>query len=72
MQWALQHREGLSVMVHTNTGCEVLDHSIWAVWAGQSYPIDFTILDRPLEMTTLTNETVLGLPVDLSSSFLLF
>jgi hypothetical protein len=34
--WLLQHRQGLSVLIHPNTGCHELDHSTWPMWMGSS------------------------------------
>jgi aromatic ring-cleaving dioxygenase len=32
-----------SLLVHTNTGCEYEDHSIWALWGGTAWPLDMDI-----------------------------
>ena len=32
-----------SCRIHTNTGCEFEDHSKWAVWAGQPWPLNLAI-----------------------------
>ena len=42
----------LSVLLHPNTGYEYEDHSIWAMWAGQPWPLDMSIF----EQETQTNE----------------
>ena len=45
----MQHRGEYSLLVHTNSGCEVEDHSDWTVWGGQPWPLDLTIFshDKP-------------------------
>jgi aromatic ring-cleaving dioxygenase len=42
----------LSLLVHPNTGYEYEDHSTWAMWAGQPWPLDMSIFDKE----TQTNE----------------
>ncbi|CAF1091782.1 unnamed protein product [Adineta ricciae] len=50
--WLVQNRGNLSVLLHPNTGYEYEDHSIWAMWAGQPWPLDMSIF----EQETQTNE----------------
>lgn len=38
--WMLQNRGNFSLLVHPNTGYEYEDHSIWASWAGQPWPLN--------------------------------
>ena len=52
MTWFAQNREGLSIVFHPNTGCEYEDHSIWAIWIGDSWKLDMSIFDK----NTQTNE----------------
>ena len=40
------------MLLHPNTGYEYEDHSIWAMWAGQPWPLDMSIF----EQETQTNE----------------
>lgn len=40
------------MLLHPNTGYEYEDHSIWAMWAGQPWPLDMSIF----EQGTQTNE----------------
>jgi hypothetical protein len=40
------------MLVHPNTGYEYEDHSIWAMWAGDVWPLDMSIFDKE----TQTNE----------------
>lgn len=44
--WMLQNRGEFSMIVHPNTGYEYEDHSIWAQWAGQPWPLDMTIFQQ--------------------------
>ncbi len=46
------HLGNLSMLVHPNTGYEYEDHSIWAMWAGDVWPLDMSIFDKE----TQTNE----------------
>ncbi|CAF3428321.1 unnamed protein product [Rotaria sp. Silwood1] len=50
--WLLQNRGNLSMLVHPNTGYEYEDHSIWAMWAGEQWPLDMSIFEKE----TQTNE----------------
>jgi hypothetical protein len=52
VSWYTQHRGDFSLLVHPNTGCENEDHSTWAQWTGQAWPLDMSIF-TPL---TQTNE----------------
>lgn len=47
--WFLQNRNGYDLLVHPNTGCELEDHSWWALWAGTAWQIDMTAFshDQP-------------------------
>jgi hypothetical protein len=40
------------MLLHPNTGYEYEDHSIWAMWAGEPWPLDMSIF----EQGTQTNE----------------
>jgi hypothetical protein len=40
------------MLLHPNTGYEYEDHSIWAMWAGEPWPLDMSIFDQG----TQTNE----------------
>jgi len=44
--WMMQNRGEFSIVVHPNTGYEYEDHSLWAMWAGQVWPLDMTIFDQ--------------------------
>ena len=46
MQWMMQYRERYTILVHPNSGCEVEDHSDWAMWNGPAYPLDITIFSK--------------------------
>eukprot|EP00347_Sterkiella_histriomuscorum_P010686 403375312 len=47
--WLMQHRGEYSILSHTNTGCEIEDHSNWTMWGGQPWSLDTTIFshDQP-------------------------
>ena len=48
--WAVQHRGNHTVLLHPNSACTYKDHTIWALWAGEKYPVDAQILiDAPPE-----------------------
>jgi aromatic ring-cleaving dioxygenase len=38
------HREGLSVLVHPDTGRQKADHAHQAIWMGAVLPLDTTVL----------------------------
>jgi aromatic ring-cleaving dioxygenase len=38
--WIMQHRGKYDVLVHPNSGCEIEDHSWWAFWGGNPWPIN--------------------------------
>ncbi|KJE92493.1 hypothetical protein CAOG_03448 [Capsaspora owczarzaki ATCC 30864] len=42
--WFLQHHEPFTVLFHPNTGCEIEDHTTWAVWGGRPGEIDTSFL----------------------------
>ena len=44
--WMFQHRGNFSLIVHPNTGYEYEDHTIWAMWAGEPWPLDLTIFSQ--------------------------
>eukprot|EP00350_Pseudokeronopsis_sp_OXSARD2_P001470 CAMPEP_0170565852 /NCGR_PEP_ID=MMETSP0211-20121228/79454_1 /TAXON_ID=311385 /ORGANISM="Pseudokeronopsis sp., Strain OXSARD2" /LENGTH=128 /DNA_ID=CAMNT_0010886837 /DNA_START=126 /DNA_END=512 /DNA_ORIENTATION=+ len=46
--WIQQRRQEFSVLVHPNSGCEMEDHSDWAFWSGQAWPLDLTIMSHDL------------------------
>jgi aromatic ring-cleaving dioxygenase len=41
--WAVRHRGILDVLVHPNSGCEVEDHTKWALWGGSKWELDTSI-----------------------------
>ena len=47
--WILQHRGNYDVLVHPNSGCELEDHSWWAMWGGKPWDINLDAMshDRP-------------------------
>ena len=38
--WLMQHRDGLDILVHPDTGDDLSDHRDRAMWLGRSLPID--------------------------------
>ncbi|KAF3928729.1 hypothetical protein AA313_de0207195 [Arthrobotrys entomopaga] len=42
--WLMLHRGPLSVLVHPNTGHELHDHTVNAIWLGEKLPLDTSIL----------------------------
>ena len=42
----VQHRGVYDVLIHPNTGCSVLDHTDWAMWAGDKWELDTTVFGR--------------------------
>lgn len=40
--WFMQNREGYDILVHPNTGCELEDHSWWALWGGKAWELDMS------------------------------
>ena len=39
ISWFAQNRGILSVLFHPNTGCAYEDHTAWAMWVGQPWPL---------------------------------
>ncbi len=44
--WLLANREGLDVLVHADTGDDLVDHTRHAMWLGNSLPLKLEVL-RP-------------------------
>ncbi len=44
--WLMLNREGLSILVHPNTGDDVQDHETNPLWLGDRLPIDVEFLRR--------------------------
>ena len=42
--WLALNRDGLTVLVHPNTGQDLPDHAERAMWLGQSYELDLSVL----------------------------
>ena len=43
VSWIVRHRGKLDVLVHPNSGCEVEDHTAWALWAGRPWELDTSV-----------------------------
>ena len=48
--WLAMHRGSLSVLVHSNTGNNLRDHSQNAIWIGEKLPLKLSIFDKPSDM----------------------
>ena len=55
--WIMQHRGSYSILIHTNSGCEIEDHSDWTLWGGQSWPLDTTIFSHDEPFPWWLNDT---------------
>ena len=42
--WLALHRQGLTVLVHPETGDSLADHSAHVIWLGDSQELDLTVL----------------------------
>ncbi|KAL6071154.1 DOPA 4,5-dioxygenase [Balamuthia mandrillaris] len=40
--WMMQNRGEFDILVHPNSGCEIEDHTTWALWGGQPWQIDLS------------------------------
>ena len=43
LAWTTRHRGELDVLVHPNSGCEVEDHTSWAMWGGSKWELNTNI-----------------------------
>ena len=44
--WLMLNREGLTVLVHPETGDDYVDHTDFAVWLGEIIPLKLDVLHR--------------------------
>jgi aromatic ring-cleaving dioxygenase len=44
--WLSLNREGLTVLIHPETGDAVKDHSAHAIWMGEVRPLDLAVLQK--------------------------
>jgi DOPA 4,5-dioxygenase len=42
--WLMLARNGLAILVHPQTGDDVADHSLYALWLGEILPLDLEFL----------------------------
>jgi len=49
--WLMLHREGLDILVHPETGDDVLDHTNHALWLGNKLDLNIEVL-RQISRTT--------------------
>lgn len=47
IEYLLEHRQGLDVLVHADTGDDRNDHTHNTIWLGRSLPLDLSIFDEP-------------------------
>jgi len=47
LPWLMLNRDGLTVLVHPETGDDYTDHSAHAVWLGAMLPLRLEALRRP-------------------------
>jgi aromatic ring-cleaving dioxygenase len=45
IQWLKVHRQGLSVLIHEDTGDDYRDHTENVLWLGEKLPLDFGFFD---------------------------
>ena len=45
LPWLMLNRRGLDILVHPETGHDVLDHTENAMWLGQPLPLSLTFFD---------------------------
>jgi DOPA 4,5-dioxygenase len=43
MAWLALNRDGLTIFVHPQTGDDLTDHSVHAIWMGELLPLDLSI-----------------------------
>lgn len=43
LPWFLLNHGSFSLLIHTNTGCEYEDHSLYAQWSGSAWNMDMSI-----------------------------
>ena len=46
--WLMQHRRGLTIFLHPNTGDDLADHRDWPIWMGEMLPLKLAMFeDKP-------------------------
>jgi len=55
--WLIQNRGEFDLLLHPNSGYMYEDHSIWASWSGQAWPLNMETLGDPGEKTNEFNNT---------------
>eukprot|EP01128_Nolandella_sp_AFSM9_P000519 TRINITY_DN10677_c0_g1_i1.p2 TRINITY_DN10677_c0_g1~~TRINITY_DN10677_c0_g1_i1.p2 ORF type:complete len:185 (+),score=40.10 TRINITY_DN10677_c0_g1_i1:37-555(+) len=43
--WFMQNRGDFSVLIHGNSGDELHDHTVWALWGGAPWPLNTAIFE---------------------------
>lgn len=59
--WIMQNRGIYDVLIHPNSGCELEDHSWWAVWGGTPWQINMDAFghDHPFPWPTKSTSELL-------------
>ena len=45
-EWFLEHRNNLSIFIHAVTGDDLLDHTDYVMWIGDSYKINLAFFNK--------------------------
>ena len=61
VRWIMQNRGIYDLFVHPNSGCQVDDHTRWAMWGGNSWELDKDILkmNTPYPLEELKSKKLL-------------
>lgn len=46
ISWIMQNRDGMDIVIHPNSGCELEDHTWWTLWGGNVWQINTEIFDH--------------------------
>jgi len=44
--WLALHRDGLTILIHPQTGDDLRDHRDYAMWMGKVEPLDLTLFSK--------------------------
>lgn len=45
--WLMQHRDGLNILLHADTGNDYIDHTEHLTWLGAPLKLNLDVFDRP-------------------------
>jgi len=45
LKWFEEHRQGLNVLIHIDSGDDYRDHTENVIWLGEKLPLDFSFFD---------------------------